>query len=132
MNLHNIDSSHNIVPSLSAGLDGSYRYTRHLKLMQLSKKGMRPVADTRLAGIRTPLNLRAWERGLRNHPDKDYTQCILKGIEHGFPIGVQDFQSASQNMHSAREHPEIIEAYLSYIVSMLPSYLKFAHCHTSR
>ena len=68
------------------------------------------------ATISTPLRLQAWEQHLRNHPDRNFTRFIVKGIAEGFPIGVDPtapFVAARRNMSSADENPQVIEDYLS-------------------
>ena len=65
--------------------------------------------------ITTPLVLSAWKKKLAQHPDKEYVEYILSGIEHGFRIGVDDcrvFTSAKTNMQSSRENPHVIEEYV--------------------
>ena len=53
-------------------------------------------------------------RKLEKHPDQDYVKHILSGIEYGFCVGVDDareFKSATQNMLSATQTPQVIEEY---------------------
>ena len=53
---------------------------------------------------------------LADHPDKQFANYILKGIEQGFRIGchvVSPLQSAKHNMLSASQHQEIIDNYLN-------------------
>lgn len=74
------------------------------------------VGDSRLARLSTPLNLQAWKHKLAKHPDEDYKQYILKGIAHGFHIGVSEAatcQAAKRNMQSAVQNEHVIEDYLS-------------------
>ena len=71
--------------------------------------------DSRLQAISSPLCLAQWQQRLRAHPDADFSQYILQGLEFGFHIGVQEgaqLQPARKNMQSAGEHPEIIAEYL--------------------
>ena len=65
--------------------------------------------------ITTPLNSGVWSAMLADHPDKQFANYILKGIEQGFRIGCHvdsPLQSAKQNMLSASQHQEIIDNYL--------------------
>ena len=58
---------------------------------------------------------RAWQSALRAHPDRAYVQYLLTGIREGFRIGFTreaPLRSASRNIPSALEHPEVIQAYL--------------------
>ena len=49
---------------------------------------------------------------VRSHPDREFAEYILSGLEHGFRIGF-DYQtrlsSVRQNMPAAAEHPEVVE-----------------------
>lgn len=65
--------------------------------------------------ITTPLNSGVWSAMLADHPDKQFVNYILKGIEQGFRIGCHvdsPLQSAKHNMLSASQHQEIIDNYL--------------------
>ena len=99
-------------------LAGRYRYTA--KLLQLDRcrpSTARPVLAA-MAGVKSPLSLslRAWRERLRSHPDREFAEYVLSGLEHGFRIGF-DYQtrlsSARQNMPSAAEHPEVVERYIT-------------------
>lgn len=71
--------------------------------------------DRRLSQTSTPLLVAAWKAKLSRHPDQDYAQYIVQGLEEGFHIGVgrdQEFKSAKQNMQSALQNPDIMEEYL--------------------
>ena len=100
---------------LPTGPDGSYRYTADLFKLDSHRQISMPPIDHRLSAISTPLHLHAWQKHLQHHPDPDFARYILQGIEFGFWIGVRDgtqFHSASQNMFSARQHPEVTTGYL--------------------
>ena len=58
---------------------------------------------------------------LANHPDQAFARYICDGIEHGFRIGFQrdsPLRSATINMESARQHPDIISEYLQKELSL--------------
>jgi len=81
----------------------------------VSRKEQSFTADTRLAGIHTPLHLVAWSKTLQRHPDKDFSSYILRGIKKGFHIGINPailLKPATKNMLSAQQHPEVIDDYL--------------------
>ena len=72
--------------------------------------------DQRLARVATPLILEAWKQKLEKHQDREYAGYILKGIEYGFHIGIEDtrvFTSAKQNMLSAKQNPQVVEEYIT-------------------
>ena len=96
---------------------GRYLYTGDLIQMDRCVQGSLTVVPPILASISTPLQREAWAAELRAHPDQEYAQFIVKGIEHGFRIGF-DYQnchcvSAKSNMLSASQHPQPIETYIS-------------------
>jgi hypothetical protein len=77
--------------------------------------------NAQLGLVRTPLNHSAWEAALSDHPDRAFARYIVAGIRDGFRIGfnrTQLLRSAPRNMFSAREHPEVIQAYLEKERSM--------------
>ena len=68
-----------------------------------------------LLTISTPLVLDAWSRALASHPDQAFARYICEGICWGFRIGFQygsPLKSATSNLESARQHPDIITEYL--------------------
>lgn len=102
--------------TVHAGPNGDYIYTADLMRLESRKHAATGPPDHRIAEVRTPLKLKAWKEKLKHHPDKDYVRYILRGIEQGFCIGVEDqrpsFRPASQNMLSAKQHPSVIEEYI--------------------
>ena len=66
--------------------------------------------------IQTPLVLANWVKLLANHPEKEFTQFILNGIQLGFRVGFnysqQVLKSKSRNMLSTLDHPAVVEAYI--------------------
>ena len=69
-----------------------------------------------LAAINTPLQWQAWERALRTHPDKQFTEYVVSGLREGFRVGFKyprPCRSSADNMHSVREHAQVVRDYLS-------------------
>ena len=67
--------------------------------------------------IATPLKRAAWAWELRLHPDHEFADFILRGLERGFRIGF-DYRnhrctSARRNMLSAVQHPQPIDNYIT-------------------
>ena len=66
-----------------------------------------------LQRITTPLQIAAWEAVLRTHPDRAFARFLLR---ESFRIGFDRctrLRPATHNMHSAAEHPEVVQAYLN-------------------
>ena len=69
-----------------------------------------------LDGVRSPLQWEVWQEHLRSHPDRDYAEYLICGLQDGFRIGF-DYQghkcrSSRENMRSAMEHPEVVQEYI--------------------
>ena len=70
----------------------------------------------RLAVINTPLRWQVWKRILRSHPDEQFAEYVVSGLRDGFRIGFsypRPCRSSIDNMHSAREHAQVVRDYLS-------------------
>ena len=99
------------------------------------------VLPPSLADIVTPFKLEVWAKELDSHPDIQFRDFILTGIERGFKIGFDArsivFKSARRNMVSAFDHSEVIDEYLAGEKAMgrvgsVANYPFVAsHCHTS-
>jgi hypothetical protein len=77
--------------------------------------GPNPGVRPELEKIATPLQADQWDLLLQDHPDMEFTAYILSGISKGFRIGfdrLNALRKAKSNMAQAREHPEVVEAYL--------------------
>eukprot|EP00731_Ephydatia_muelleri_P011099 Em0005g1685a len=93
----------------------TYPYTRDLMRLQ-SCPSLPPSHVELFEGGRTPLILAAWEAALARHPDRDFAAYICSGIRFGFRIGFVrscSLKSASANMFSSFQHPDIIQEYIS-------------------
>ena len=93
-----------------------------------------------LSPIHSPLNVRAWEKALSSHPDKSFVDYVTNGLRHGFRIGYnyergQSLKSSKRNMLSAKQHPEVIQAYLEHEMKegrvLGPFPLQYPTIHTS-
>ena len=113
---------------------GKYVYMPDLwTLRSLHPPIITAISDT-LCQINTPLNIRTWEVELRAHPDREYVQFLLEGIQQGFRIGFDyshhSCSSVSSNMKSTSIHPEPIDKYIrdeveaGCIIGPLPDELK--------
>ena len=100
-------------PSI-AGWADLYPYTADL--LALAGCGLlRYPSPAILHGGHTPLRHSAWAKALEAHPDRAYVRYIQAGISEGFRIGFRrdmTLRSASRNMFSALEHPDVVQAYL--------------------
>lgn len=58
----------------------------------------------------------AWAQRLAWHPDAEFADYVLSGIQHGFRVGFSNtspLSKAQRNMHSAQEYPEVIDEYIA-------------------
>ena len=99
--------------------DKKYYYLNHLMALDACN----PLCeDSNLylsSSVTSPLIFDNWTRELSSHPDKAYTQYILRGISQGFRIGYNRHHQLRQS-HSAMltHNPEVISHYLSQEVSL--------------
>ena len=87
------------------GTEGAYPYTQDIMALDSQPAAKSFGIDQHLGAIVSPLHLPAWERRLAKHPDREYAHYILRGIEYGFHIGVNQarvFKSAKKDMLSAQ------------------------------
>ena len=96
--------------------DYPYKYTSQLLGMEACSAGRVAQLPDYPRQIITPLKLERWQELLSGHPDKEFTEYILRGIKHGFRVGfnvaVSQLKSQRSNMVSAAEHPDIVSYYL--------------------
>lgn len=65
--------------------------------------------------ISTPLNVQAWRAALASHPQRDWVDSLLRGMQFGFRLGFQsevNCRSSVKNHPSAQEHPQVIRDFL--------------------
>ncbi len=94
-----------------------YPYTADLLCLDMAK----PASPSPPGSITTPLIAPQWQRALAHHPDRAFARYIMKGLTEGFRIGhrrVQPLRSATRNMPSAFQHPEVIDNYLQTELSL--------------
>ena len=93
----------------------TYWYTLDLLALEVQHSPEGDIADPRLAPINTPLHKKAWQACLRLHPDQNLVQYLMRGFTQGFRIGFDcrcELKGAKKNMHSATQHPMVIDNYL--------------------
>jgi len=65
--------------------------------------------------IVSPVETSFWREHLIHHPDCQFAELIMSGLEDGFPIGfdtTSKLRPAKSNLISAREHPDVASAYI--------------------
>ena len=109
-------------------IDGRYRYMADLLSLEHAATGWGPSCFR----PSTPLRPQAWRNALAQHPDKRFTEYILRGISHGFHIGADrshEFRPCHGNMSSVGEQPQLVEAHIrserasGRVLGPLPSHL---------
>ncbi len=97
-----------------AGWSSRYVYMADL----LCLDACRPAQEHQckdLSVIATPLRQCEWERSLARYPDAAFAMYICSGLKEGFRVGYgrnYPLKSATQNMESATQHPEVVAEYL--------------------
>ena len=91
--------------------------TESLLVLESCRPQEAKVHPDEWARIVTPLRLRAWERGLSSHHDRDFVQYVCNGISDGFRMGFNYRNARCKrgpgNMGSAKKHEEVVEQYIS-------------------
>ena len=91
---------------------GSARYPYMAHLQEFERRTTNTPTPVWLQRVSTPLNGREWAKVLADHPDKEFQEYILRGINEGFRIGfnyeMNRCRPAASNMHSATEHSQIV------------------------
>ena len=96
-------------------IGGKYNYLTDLLHLQSCTDGFQ--APLGLQKISSPLTdkLSSWEEYLQCHPDKQFRQFIIKGLEEGFHIGFNRehlCRSSSHNLLSCLDHPRVVQSYI--------------------
>ena len=76
-----------------------------------------PQVPNCLGGVFSPLTRKilTWAAFLHCHPDRQFREFIVKGLEEGFRIGYtrgNRRQSSVHNLLSCMDHPEVVAAYI--------------------
>ena len=104
-----------VMQVLSLG-PGPYKYMTDLLYLE-SKQPPFPMAPELTGGGESPLlpYIQNWQFHLRDHPDAQYQQYLLKGLTEGFRVGFdwsQQLSSAKQNMPSVTKEPQVVQDYI--------------------
>jgi len=93
----------------------TYPYTHQLERMASRALKRDTCLPMLTSDIASPIQIQFWHEHLQHHPDKRFAQLILTGLEKGFHIGFNAnsrLRAATFNHTSAREHPEVVSAYI--------------------
>ena len=95
-----------------------YPYMEELK--ELEWRDITPINQKIppiLTQVSSPLRIEEWASNLYQHPDKEFSSYIVKGLREGFKIGFgfkeHSCTSAKSNMRSAVKNPTVVEEYLA-------------------
>ena len=95
--------------------DGLYRYTEDLLALKAAAH-YEVSLPSNCGHITSPLEARVWERLLATHPDRQYANFIVNGIQRGFCIGCSanrsDLRSTTRNMLAAYNNSSVVNKYL--------------------
>ena len=79
-------------------------FTRDLQTLQGRTSERKPPPE--VGGVNTPLVIDEGRRCLANHPDREFVDYIVRGLEEGFRLGFRhrgsEHRSAKSNMHSGK------------------------------
>ena len=87
-----------------------YPYMDDLK--ELEQRGMYPLNQEISTKISSPLQYEEWAKGLCQHPDKEFSYYIIRGIKEGFKIGFAHQEYLCRpDMRLAIVNPSVVEEY---------------------
>ena len=92
-----------------------YRYTADFLCLNFCHPPTSHYSQA-LLPVKTPLWVEAWGRALSRHRDTALVRYVIDGLYQGFRIGFNyspPLRSATTNMESARQHPEIFSNILA-------------------
>ena len=99
--------------------DGRYKYAEDLLTLEQASAPVPFVPFEQR--VVSPLKLTAWKQYLQSHPDPRLKEFILRGLEHGFRIGVKEssrLRRAPRNLASAVKQPQVVQSYLDRELSL--------------
>ena len=106
--------------SLSPG--GKYVYMQDLHTLEKRVPHRRGALPESACKVLTPLKVTSWADALKDYPDQELAEYLLRGIVQGFHIGF-DYnrhccEKAKSNMMSAVRNAEVVEDYLQTEVTL--------------
>ena len=97
------------------GVGTQYVYMADLLKLEACRNPQSQQIPRELCKISTPLKVWQWAEMLSNHPDPQFTDYIVSGIENGFRVGFDyssPLVSSKHNLPAAATHPEVISHHL--------------------
>ena len=95
---------------------GRYKYTPDLLALESSQPALAQSSAGELRQPRQEAHLTRWRYYLDRHPDQEYAQFVWRGLVEGFRVGFDPAlctpRSAKHNLPSARDHPNLVAAYI--------------------
>ena len=96
--------------------NGKYIYMEDLRTLDSKRPRIAGSVPASLSTVHTPLNIEKWSVYPQPHPDREFAAYLLRGFLEGFRVGFSrgsvTLVPAKKNMASARDHPEVVSAYL--------------------
>ena len=96
--------------------NGKYIYMEDLRTLDSKRPRITGSVPASLATVHTPLNIEKLSVYLQAHPDREFAAYLLRGFLEGFRVGFSrgsvTLVPAKKNLASARDHPEVVSAYL--------------------
>ena len=101
-----------------------YKYTKDQLETDSKKSGVSLSGiPCELQGVQTPLRVDVFENHLSNHPDREFCEYLLSGIQKGSRLGFDYrrafFVNAKSNMKSTLEIVSVVDDYIAEEVSLV-------------
>ena len=113
-------------------------YTTDLLCLDFCRPALPRQIPKVVACVSTPLKALAWRKALASYPDRAFVRYIIRGLQEGFRIGFHypsRLRSATANMPSAVQHPQVINDYIAKELSLgrfLGPFPSFPAVHLNR
>ena len=94
-----------------------YRFTNQLRELEQRSEGSSSRVLQGAEEVVTPLVWQQWEEELRDHPDREWAELLVRGIREGFRLGHDQskvvLEEKGGSMYEASQHREVIQEYLA-------------------
>jgi len=94
-----------------------YRFTKQLRELEQRSEGSSSRTLQGAEEVVTPLVWQQWEEELREHPDREWVEFLVRGIREGFRLGHDQssvvLEERGGPMCEASQHRDVIREYLA-------------------
>ncbi len=97
-------------------VDTGYPFRNQLRELERVSRGEKSVAMEGADAVVTPLKWQEWSRELKEHPDKEWAEFLVRGIRQGFRLGRDQSKVTAKGrsgiMYNTAKLAEAVNEYL--------------------